>query len=164
VKVAAQPEGIAITPSGSMVWAGSNRDSVVLVLNVTLAPDVFRATVVDTLRGSALPYRLAISPDERLAVITDPAKAEVRVFDVASRRERFTIPIARDSLVPTAELPGSPSPEGVTISRDSRWAFVTLQGRNRVATIDLERGVIVGIAPTGVWSDGVGYSPVMSRP
>ena len=111
-----------------------------------------------------MPYRLAISPDERLAVITDPAKAQVRVFDVASRRERFTLSIARDSLVPTAEIPGSPSPEGVTISRDSRWAFVTLQGRNRVATIDLERGTIVALAPTGVWSDGVGYSPVVAKP
>ena len=158
VRVAAQPEGIAITPSGSTVWVGSNRDSVVLVV------DVQRAAVVDTLRGFGLPYRLAISPDERLAVITDPAKAQVRVFDVASRRERFTLSIARDSLVPTAEIPGSPSPEGVTISRDSRWAFVTLQGRNRVATIDLERGTIVALAPTGVWSDGVGYSPVVAKP
>jgi DNA-binding beta-propeller fold protein YncE len=58
-------------------------------------------------------------------------------------------------------VPGSPSPEGVAISRDSRWAFVTLQGRNRVITIDLQRGTIVGWAPTGTWSDGVGYSPVV---
>ena len=154
VRVAAQPEGIAITPSGSMVWVGSNRDSVVLVV------DVDKRAVVDTLRGFGLPYRLAITPDSRLAIITDPAKAEVRVFDVATRRQRFAIPIARDSLVPTAEIPGSPSPEGVTVSRDSRWAFVTLQGRNRLATIDLERGTIVAIAATGTWSDGVGYSPL----
>jgi len=154
VHVAAQPEGITITPSGSAVWVGSNRDSVVLVV------DVSRAQVTDTLHGFGLPYRLAISPNGRLAVITDPVRAEVRVFDVASRRQHFAIPFARDSIVPTAEVPGSPSPEGVTISRDSRWAFVTLQGRNRVATIDLERGAIVALAPTGTWSDGVGFSPI----
>jgi YVTN family beta-propeller protein len=158
VRVAAQPEGIAITPSGSAVWVGSNRDSVVLIV------DVARTAVVDTLRGFGLPYRLAISPNGKLAVITDPARAEVRVFDAESHRVRFTIPIARDSLVPTAEIPGSPSPEGVAISRDSRWAFVTLQGRNRVATIDLDRGMVVALAPTGVWSDGVGYSPIVIRP
>ncbi|MGH7615679.1 MAG: hypothetical protein ACREPM_00450 [Gemmatimonadaceae bacterium] len=158
VHVAAQPEGITIAPSGAVVWVGSNRDSVVLVV------DVARAAVVDTLRGFALPYRLAISPDGRLAVVTDPANANVRIFDVASRRERFVIPFARDSLVPTAEIAGSPSPEGVTISRDSRWAFVTLQGRNRVVTIDLSRGAVVGMAPTGTWSDGVGFSPVVSTP
>ena len=58
---------------------------------------------------------------------------------------------------------GSPSPEGVVISPDSRWAFVTLQGRNRMITIDLSRGVIVGWAPTGVWSDGIAYSRIVVK-
>ena len=116
------------------------------------------------MRGFGLPYRLAISADGRRAVITDPMNANIRIFDVGSRREQFTIDVPRDSLVPTAEVPGSPSPEGVTISPDSRWAFVTLQGRNRVITIDLEKGTIVGLAPTGVWSDGIAYSQLIPRP
>ena len=153
--VAGAPEGIAVTPDGRGVWVGSNRDSVVLVL------DAARGAVTDTLRGFGMPYRIAISPDGRLAVVTDPVKAQVRVFSVADRRERHTIAVPADSLVPTAEVPGSPSPEGVAISGDSRWAFVTLQGRNRVATIDLERGAIVAYAPTGVWSDGIGWSPLV---
>jgi DNA-binding beta-propeller fold protein YncE len=153
--VAGAPEGIAVTPDGRGVWVGSNRDSVVLVL------DAARGAVTDTLRGFGMPYRIAISPDGRLAVVTDPVKAQVRVFAVADRRERHTITVPADSLVPTAEVPGSPSPEGVAISGDSRWAFVTLQGRNRVATIDLERGAIVAYAPTGVWSDGIGWSPLV---
>jgi len=157
IKVATQPEGIAIAPDGNSAWVGSNRDSVVLVV------DTRKAAVVDTLRGFGLPYRLAISPDGRRAVITDPAKGNVRVFDVASRKERHAIDIPRDSLLATAEIPGSPSPEGVTISPDSRWAFVTLQGRNRVVTIDLENGAIVGSAPTGNWSDGIAYSALTSR-
>jgi len=154
IRVAAQPEGVAISPDGAFAWAGSNRDSVVLVV------DLRSAAVVDTLRGFGLPYRIAISPDGRTAVVTDPIKARVRVFDAATRRQRFDIAVAADSLVATAEVAGSPSPEGVTISRDSRWAFVTLQGRNRVATIDLDRGVIVGYAVTGNWSDGIGFSPL----
>jgi DNA-binding beta-propeller fold protein YncE len=154
IRVAAQPEGVAISPDGAFAWAGSNRDSVVLVV------DLQSAAVVDTLRGFGLPYRLAISPDGRTAVVTDPVKARVRVFDAATRRLRFDITVAADSLVATAEVAGSPSPEGVTISRDSRWAFVTLQGRNRVATIDLERGAIIALAATGNWSDGVAFSPL----
>ncbi len=154
IRVAAQPEGVAISPDGAFAWAGSNRDSVVLVV------DLRSAAVVDTLRGFGLPYRLAISPDGRTAVVTDPMKARVRVFDAATRRQRFDIAVAADSLVATAEVAGSPSPEGVTISRDSRWAFVTLQGRNRVATIDLERGAIIALAATGNWSDGVAFSPL----
>jgi len=155
IRVAAQPEGVAISPDGAFAWAGSNRDSVVLVV------DLRSAAVVDTLRGFGLPYRMAISPDGRTAVVTDPIKARVRVFDAVTRRQRFDIAVAADSLVATAEVAGSPSPEGVTISRDSRWAFVTLQGRNRVATIDLERGAIIALAPTGNWSDGVAFSPLV---
>lgn len=157
IRVARLPEGIAVTPDGKSVWVGSNRDSVVLVVDAT------RGVVTDTLRGFGLPYRIGISRDARIAVVSDPAKAQVRVFSVGDRKERFTIAIPTDSLVATAEVEGSPSPEGVAVSRDGKWAFVTLQGRNRVITIDLTRGAIVAYAPTGTWSDGIGFSPVDHR-
>ncbi|MDQ6830936.1 MAG: hypothetical protein M3081_18890 [Gemmatimonadota bacterium] len=157
IHVAAQPEGITITPDGNMAWVGSDKDSVVTIV------DLRAGHVVDTLRGFGLPYRLAISPDGRLAAITDPVKAEVRIFDAATHKQRFAVAIPRDSIVGAAEVPGSPSPEGIAISSNSRWAFVTLQGRNRLATIDLARGVIVGLAPIGNWSDGVGYSPLVPQ-
>ncbi|HET7458902.1 MAG TPA: hypothetical protein VFJ74_14730 [Gemmatimonadaceae bacterium] len=157
IAVAHLPEGIAVTPDGRSVWVGSNRDSVVLVV------DARSGVATDTLRGFGVPYRIAVSPDGRLAVISDPARAQVRVFSVADRRQKWAIAVPADSLVATAEAPGSPSPEGVAISRDSRWAFVTLQGRNRVITIDLGRGAITAYAPTGTWSDGIGFSPVVGR-
>lgn len=158
ISVAHQPEGVAISPDGNTAWAGSNRDSVVLVV------DLRAGAVVDTVRGFGLPYRIAISPDGKRAVITDPVLATIRVFDAATRRERFKIDVPRDSLVEKPEVPGSPSPEGVIIAPDSRWAFVTLQGRNRVVTVDLDSGKIVNWAPTGVWSDGIAFSRVISRP
>jgi DNA-binding beta-propeller fold protein YncE len=152
IPVARQPEGIAITPDGGHAWVGSNRDTIVLVVNLNTS------AVTDTLRGFGMPYRIAISADGRRAVVTDPVKATIRMFDVATRRERFSLDVPRDSLVPTAEVPGSPSPEGVAVSPDGRWAFVTLQGRNRLVTIDLDRGAIVSWAPTGTWSDGVAFA------
>jgi DNA-binding beta-propeller fold protein YncE len=155
--VARLPEGITITPDGNYSWVGSNRDSVVLVV------DTRTGETASTLRGFGLPYRLAITPDGRRAVVTDPMKATVRIFDVATRREQFSLDVPRDSIVATAEVTGSPSPEGIAISRDSRWAFVTLQGRNRVITIDLARGTIVAWAPTGTWSDGIAFSPLTHR-
>jgi DNA-binding beta-propeller fold protein YncE len=153
IRVAAQPEGVAITPDGSRAWAGSNKDSVVLVV------DLARGEPIDTLRGFGLPYRIAITPDGARAIVTDPVNATVRIFDARTRKELFTIAVPRDSIVATAEVPGSPSPEGVTTSRDSRWAFVTLQGRNRYITVDLARGAIAGYGVTGTWSDGIAYSP-----
>jgi DNA-binding beta-propeller fold protein YncE len=153
IKVAAQPEGVAISPDGARAWAGSNRDSIVTVV------DVASGRLLATLRGFGLPYRIAITPNGARAVITDPMKATIRIFDANSFTELHAIDVPRDSLVATAEVPGSPSPEGVTTSRDSRWAFVTLQGRNRFVTVDLERGTIAGYGVTGTWSDGIPFSP-----
>lgn len=153
IKVGRQPEGVTITPSGFRAWAGSNQDSIVVVV------DLDRGQPIDTLRGFGLPYRLAVSPDGRTVVVADPVKATVRAFDEPTRRERWSIAIPADSLVSTAEVKGSASPEGVTISRDSRWAYVTLQGRSRVVAIDVDRGTIAAWGVTGVWSDGIGFSP-----
>jgi len=156
--VAKQPEGIAVSPDGSAVWVGSNGDKIVLVL------DAATGQPVDTLSGFGMPYRIAVTPDGRTAVVTDPVKAEVRIVDAKTREQRFLLSIPPDSLVATAEVPGSASPEGVTVSRDSRWAFVTLQGRNRVIAVDLSDGRIAWTGITGTWSDGVGYSPRARRP
>ena len=152
-----QPEAIAIAPDGRTAWAGSNRDSLVVVL------DLERNTAIDTVRAFGMPYRIAITPDARTTLVTDPVKGEIRAFVAATRQPKFTIAVPRDSVLPTAEVPGSPSPEGLAVSRDSRWAYVTLQGRNRVVWIDIERGTITAYAPTGVWSDGIGYSPVTMK-
>jgi len=157
IPVAKQPEGIAIAPDGKYVWVGSNHDSVVVVV------DTDAGRIVDTLRGFGMPYRMALSRDGRSAIVTDPVRGEIRIFDATSRRQRSLIVVPRDSIVATAEVPGSPSPEGVTTSLDGRWAFVTLQGRNLVAMIDLERGAIAGYAPTGSWSDGIAYSVLEHR-
>jgi DNA-binding beta-propeller fold protein YncE len=156
--VARQPEGIAVSPDGSAVWVGSNGDKIVVVLAAATGQPV------DTLSGFGMPYRIAVTPDGRTAVITDPVKAEVRIVDAKTREQRFLLPIPPDSLVATTEVPGSASPEGVTVSRDSRWAFVTLQGRNRVIAVDLSDGTIAWTGITGTWSDGVGYSPRARRP
>ncbi|MFN8582563.1 MAG: hypothetical protein U0163_16510 [Gemmatimonadaceae bacterium] len=157
VPVSKLTEGIGAAPDGHRVWVGSNRDSIVVVVD----PD--GTTPPDTLRGFGLPYRIAVSPNGQLAVITDPARAEVRIVDAATHSTRATVVVPSDSLLATAEVPGSPSPEGVAISDDSRWAFVTLQGRNRVIWIDLERGLIRRSAPTGTWSDGVAFARAIAR-
>jgi len=96
---------------------------------VVLVVDAASGAVVDTLRGFGLPYRMQVTPDGRTVVVTDPMKAQVRAFDVNTRRARWTLDVPADSLVSTAEVARSPSPEGITTSRDGRHVFVTLQGR-----------------------------------
>ncbi|MFN8573489.1 MAG: hypothetical protein U0132_15655 [Gemmatimonadaceae bacterium] len=155
IAVARATEGIAVAPDGRRVWVGSNADSIVVSVDPT------GATKPDTVRGFGMPYRLAVTPDSRLVVVTDPVRGEIHVLDARTNARRTVITVPSDSLVATAEVPGSPSPEGISLSDDSRWAFVTLQGRNRVVWIDLERGAIVRSAPTGTWSDGIAYARPM---
>ena len=146
-----QPEGIAVAPNGRTVWAGSNGDSIVVVLDVATG----RA---DTVRGFGMPYRMAVTPDGKRAVITDPVRSEVWIMNAATRLREHLVPVPADSLMPTTEVPGSASPEGVALSADSRFAFVTIQGRNRMVTIDLAAGRIIGWAVTGIWSDGIAFT------
>jgi DNA-binding beta-propeller fold protein YncE len=83
----------------------------------------------------------------------------LRIVDRATRQDRATVKIPADGVGPNAEFPGSPSPEGVTLSRDGRFAFVALQGSSRVAMIDIASATVVGYMPTGAGPDGIAYSP-----
>jgi DNA-binding beta-propeller fold protein YncE len=150
--VARMVEGITVTPSGRHLWVGSNGDSIVVVV------DAIARRAVDTLRGFGMPYRLAATPDGRRVMISDPARGEVRLVDAMTRRTTATITIAPDSVVSTSEFPGSPSPEGVALSRDSRFGYVTLQGRNQVASIDLATARLSWTLPVGAWPDGIAYA------
>ena len=154
VPIADFVEGIAVNPDGALVWIGSNKEKTVSVF------DAESGSVIATLDGFGFPYRMAVTPDSRTAILSDPAAGEIRIVDVASREERHRVMVPRDEILPSAEIPGSPAPEGIALSRDNRMAYVSLQGRNQAAAIDLASGDIVALYPTGGWPDGIGYSPL----
>ncbi len=155
IEVAPVVEGLAVSPDGSQVWVGSNRDKTVSVV------DVEAGHVVDVLEGFGFPYRMAITPDGATAVLADPANGEIRIVDTATRRELHRVLVPAEGLVGSTEFPGSASPEGIAMSRDGGRAFVSLQGRNQVAALDLASGSVVATWDTGVWPDGIGYSPLV---
>jgi YVTN family beta-propeller protein len=151
--VAPAVEGIAVTPNGDQVWVGSNQ------AKTTTVVDPRAGAAVGTLSGFGMPYRLAVTPDSRTVVITDPPNAVVRIVDRATRKDRATVKIPAEGVTDKAEFPGSPSPEGIILSRDGRTAYVALQGSSRVAVIDIASGSVVAYMPTGAGPDGIGYSP-----
>jgi DNA-binding beta-propeller fold protein YncE len=150
--IARMVEGLAMTPDGSQVWVGSNQDSLVVVF------DTRSGRAVDSLEGFGMPYRLGITPNGQVAVISDPAKGQVRIVDVATRKVRSVVSIPGEGVVATSEFPGSSSPEGVAVS-GGKLAFVTLQGQNQVAALDLETGRVVWRLPVGTWPDGIAFAP-----
>lgn len=149
--VAVQTEGVGVTPDGREVWVGSNGAHTVTIIDTrTWKP-------VDTLPAAGLPYRIAMSPDGRTAVVPAPMAGVIRVFDVATRKERAAVSFAGGG-------GDGAGPVGSTISADSRYAFVALQGTNEAAMVDLASGKEITRYATGAGPDGIAvYWPVTKR-
>lgn len=144
-------EGLAVTPNGREVWVGGNESHAVYVLNGQTG------AIEHTLPNFGMAYRVGITPDGRTAVMSDPGSEKIHIYDVATHAQRAVIDVApMDGGQPS-------SPQGITISRDSRTAFVTLKAAAKVAIVDLASAKITGTLTVGAGSDGVGYSPLVVK-
>jgi DNA-binding beta-propeller fold protein YncE len=149
-------EGIAINPDATEVWTGANDAKVVLVFNTATGAKVAQ------IDGFGFPYRMSITPDGATAVISDPGAERVVLADAKTHRIKQTIDMTTLTELPEDQA-AHPSPQGVILSRDGRFAFVTLKAVGRVAVIDIASGKVIKTLTVGGGSDGVGYSPVAAR-
>ncbi|MBL0938913.1 MAG: beta-propeller fold lactonase family protein [Gemmatimonadaceae bacterium] len=148
-------EGIAVMPNGKEVWVGGNESHLVYAL------DANTGAITHRIEGFGMPYRIGMTPNGRTAVISDPGSEKIHIADVATHAVRITIDVPPQSPADgSAARPASP--QGVTISRDGAYAFVTLKAVAKVAVVDIARGEIVKTLTVGAGSDGVGYSPLVS--
>lgn len=152
--VGARIEGLAVTPDAREVWVGGNESHLVYVL------DGATGAQIATIEGFGMPYRIGITPDARTAIVSDPGSEKIHIVDVKSHTVRRVVAVP--AMAPTEGAPTVPaSPQGVTIARDGRTAFVTLKAVGRVAVLDIATGTIGATLPVGAGSDGVGYSPLV---
>ena len=154
IAVAPVVEGIGVSPDGSQVWVGSDS-----LKTVSIVP-TGSGTVANVISGFGFPYRMAITADNRTAILTDPARGELRFLDVATRAEVGRTTFPGGAVVSTSEFPNSPSPEGISLAPDGKTVYVTLQGKNAVAAVDVATRTVLVTLPTGVWPDGLAYTPV----
>jgi DNA-binding beta-propeller fold protein YncE len=143
--VAPQLEAITVTRDGREVWVGSNARGTVSVLSTETGE------VVETLPGFSWPYRIFITPDNRLAIIPDLRLHTVRFFDRATKRELQVL-----------EMPGA-GPEGLTLGGDGRTLYLSLSREDRVAVIDLESMEVVRYLQTGSGPDGIVFSHLILK-
>jgi YVTN family beta-propeller protein len=149
-------EGIAVTPGGVQVWVGSNSTHTVTVL------DAAKGTPIDTLAGFGTAYRIGISRTGTMALINDPVKNRIWMYDVASRKQLAEIDLAKVDGVKatTGGAPGESGagPEGVTFDPIANVAYVTLNSTNQVVAVDLRQRKVIGFGPVGAAPDGIAYS------
>ena len=95
------------------------------------------------------PYNLAVTPDGKLLVSTLKAGSAVQVFDVASGKSAMT------------EKTSITLAHGVTVSPDSRYAFVSVEGKGaqpgKVEVFDLTTLTKVATVDVGQQASGIAF-------
>lgn len=144
VPVGTMTEAIAAAPDGRTVWLGSNNTGKVFVV------DVARRAVIDSVQTAGFPYRIAFTPDSRIAIVTNPEAGEVRLIDVTTRRITAVIPTGAGT-----------QPFGIAVAPDGGTAWITLRGAGEVAELDLGTATVVRTLPTGAGTgpDGIAFIP-----
>lgn len=147
VRVGTMTEAIAASPDGRTVWLGSNNTGKVFVV------DVERRAVIDSVQTPGFPYRIAFTPDGRIAIVTNPQQDEVRLIDARSREVMTVIGTA---------TPGGPAqPFGVIVAPDGKRAWFTMAMSGEVMEVELPSGRVVGRFPVGAGTgpDGIALLP-----
>lgn len=135
-----EPHHVIMTPDGKSLIVGDTTGNQLLFLDPMTGAVQRRVTVSD-------PYQLGFSPNGKFLVINGLARDQVDVYDAADLHLVKRFPIKS-------------MPSHLAYSPDSRMVYVTLQGTNRLAAIDLTRLVVawdepVGNTPAGVlWNRG----------
>lgn len=130
---------------GARVYVACNRSAEIV------AVDVASWRLVKRWKTPAAPYNLAATPDGRLLVATQKGPGTTTIWRLAD-----------DSLL--AEIPGTRKiASGVAVSRDSRYAFVTLEGvggdPGTVDVIDLQTLRRVASVDIGKQAGGIAILP-----
>lgn len=142
ISVPGVPEGIAVSPDGSMAWVQSHEADVLTLL------DLKTGAAIATFGGFAIPYRVGISSDGSTVLATDLERHEVRIYDALGRRESGRVSTEQGT-----------APSGVCFAPDSKLAYVTLSAGNSIVELDTNSQTVVRRFKTQSNPDGVVYIP-----
>ena len=135
VPVLREPHHVALSPDGADLLVGDAGANEMLFLDPHTGDVRRRVPVAD-------PYHLAFSPNGRWLTVTGLARNQVDLYDAAT-------------MALVKRFPLSSMPSHVAYAPDSSMAYVTLQGTNRLAAIDIRRQAVSWIAEVGATPAGV---------
>jgi DNA-binding beta-propeller fold protein YncE len=131
------------SPDGSRIWVSCN------VADQILEVDVANWTLVRRIPTGRGPYNLEPTPDGRLLVATLKQGDAVEFFDTATGESLAVTPTSTTVV------------HGVTISPDSRYAFVSVEGvgsePGKVDVFDLESFRMVASVAVGQQAAGIDF-------
>ncbi len=140
IPVLREPHHLALSPDGRSLLVGDTVGNEMLFLDPATGAVTRRVPVAD-------PYQLGFSPNGRFLTVNGLARNQVDVYDAASMALLHRFP-----------LPSMPS--HLAYAPDSSVVYVSLQGTDRLAALDLTRMAVLWNAPVGktpagvLWHDG----------
>ncbi len=140
IPVLREPHHWALTPDGHELLVGDTGGNELLDLDSATFALLRRIPVAD-------PYQLGFSPDGRFLTVNGIARNQVDIYDAGTLKLVKRFPLAS-------------MPSHLAYSPDSSMVFVSLQGTDKLAAIDLSAMQVrwtapVGRTPAGVmWHDG----------
>jgi YVTN family beta-propeller protein len=141
VPVGKGPEGLDLSPDGRELWSAHSGDGGVSII------DVATKKVTQTIKaGTKRSNRIKLTPDGKLALISDLDAGELVVLDTLTRKEIKRLALGK-------------MPEGILIPPGGTRAFVAVNGDNHVAVVDLATLRVTRKIPTGVGPDGMAWVP-----
>ena len=151
---ASQGHGVSMSATCSPTWAQPSSDGKVVFVACNKADEIVavdRATwaITQRLKTGRGPYNLAVTADGRHLVATLKQGAMVEIFDLATATS-----VAR---IPTSTTVA----HGVTLSPDSRYAFVSSEGvgaaPGKVDVIDIRARAKVATVDVGQQASGITF-------
>jgi YVTN family beta-propeller protein len=135
------PEGIDLSPDGKTVWSAHSGDGAVSVIDASTYKVLYTIDA-RTKRSN----RIKLTPDGRLALVSDLEGGDLVVLDSSTRKEVRRLALGR-------------MPEGILIRPGGEQAFVAVNGDNHVAVVDLKSWQVVRKLTTGTGPDGMAWVP-----
>ena len=135
IPVLREPHHVVATPDGKELLVGDSSANEMFVLDPLTG-------VVKRRLPIANPYHLGFSPNGKFLVVNGLARNQVDVYDAATM-----------ALIKRFPLKSMPS--HLTYAPDSDRVFVTLQGTNQLAAIDLKKLEVLWTQPVGKAPAGV---------
>jgi DNA-binding beta-propeller fold protein YncE len=156
ITVGGAPFGVVVTPDGRYAFVSLGNAVAVLKTGGSLAP-----TKVATIPAPGAGKSLAISPDGRYLLVAEGSGAYMINVHEAESGD------ASGAMMGTITIPGGLASVELSISPDSRFAFITLQNSGDLGVFNLQKAMtggfgqsgFVGLIPIGPSPVGIAQSP-----
>jgi YVTN family beta-propeller protein len=127
-----EPHHLMLSPDGKSLLIGDTAGNQIMFLDPATGDVQRRAAVAD-------PYQLGFSPDGKFLVVNGLARNQIDVYEPAT-------------MTLIKRFPAASMPSHLAFSPDSHTVFVSLQGTDKLAAIDL-----TSMKP--LWTEPVGPTP-----